>query len=172
MGNVNSFVVDWSIRFLENKDAIKGEIDNIEKNTRKPTDGSEPVSGTTSGGKDGFDFIINYKDKTKYFIVSLTLDNSIFSKLKNDGYNGIFTLNNSTNIRFIVSNWKQLVEFKFLNIYFINPFSDSDKVWVICPYIHDKVCDKTSLEAGLESMSETVNPIGSEELNNKIKLLR
>ena len=154
MGNVNSFIVDWSIRFLENKDAIKGEIDNIERN------------------KNGFDFIINYKDKTKYFIVSLTLEGDIINRIKNDSYYGIFTLNNSINIRFIVSNWKQLVEFRFLNIYFVNPFSDSDKVWVICPYIHDKICDRTSLESGLKSMAEMVNPIGLEELNNKIKLLR
>ncbi|MCH8003502.1 MAG: hypothetical protein IH934_02630 [Nanoarchaeota archaeon] len=154
MNNVNSFIVDWSIRFLENKDSVKGEIVNIEKY------------------KEGFDFIINYKDKTKYFIVSLTLEGDIINRIKNDSYYGIFTLNNSTNIRFIVSNWKQLVEFRFLNIYFVNPFSDSDKVWVICPYIHDKICDRTSLESGLKSMAEMVNPLGLEELNNKIKLLR
>lgn len=172
MNNVNSFIVDWSIRFLENKDTIKGEIVNIEKDARKLTDGSEPVSGTASGGKEGFDFIINYKDKIKYFIVSLTLESNIINRIKNGSYYGIFTLNNSTNIRFIVSNWKQLVEFRFLNIYFVNPFSDSDKVWLICPYIHDKICDRTSLESGLKSMAEMVNPIGLEELNNKIKLLR
>ena len=154
MDNVNCFIVDWSIRFLENKDSVKGEIVNIEKY------------------KEGFDFIINYKDKTKYFIVSLTLEGDIINRIKNDSYYGIFTLNNSTNIRFIVSNWKQLVEFRFLNIYFVNPFSDSDKVWVICPYIHDKICDRTSLESGLKSMAEMVNPLGLEELNNKIKLLR
>jgi len=154
MNNVNSFIVDWGIRFLENKDAIKGEIDNIEKN------------------KNGFDFIINCKDKVKYFIISLILEGDIINKIKKESYYGIFTLNNSTNIRFIVSNWKQLVEFRFLNIYFINPFSDSDKVWVICPYIHDKVCDKASLESGFKSMAEMVNPIGLEELNNKIKLPR
>ena len=75
MNNVNFFLVDLSIRFLKNKDAIKREIVDIEKNARKPTDGSEllrrtssgsMVSGTTSVGKEGFDFIINYKDKIKY----------------------------------------------------------------------------------------------------------
>ena len=89
MDNVNSFIVGWSIRFLENKDTIKREIVSIEKS------------------KKGFDFIINYEDRTKYFIVKLTLDEGIFNILKNS--NGIFTLNNSTNIRFILSNWKQLV---------------------------------------------------------------
>jgi len=154
MDNVNSFIVDWSIRFLENRDTIKREIDNIEKD------------------KDGFDIIINYKDKIKCFIISLTLGGGIINRIKNNSHYGIFALNNPTNIRFIVSNWKQLVEFRFLNIYFINPFSGSDKVWIICPYIHDKICDRTSLESGLKSMAEMVNPIGLEELNNMIKLLR
>jgi len=154
MDNINSFIVDWAVRFFENNDTIKGEIIKIEKD------------------KVGFDFIINYKDKIKYFIVSLTLDDSFLNKIKKEGYYGIFTLNNTINMSFVVSNWKRLVDFKFLNIYFVNPFSDSDKVWTICPYIHDKICDKTSLESGLKSLAEMVNPLGIEELSNRIKLLR
>ena len=154
MDNVNSFLADWSIRFLENKDAIKREIINIEK------------------GKDGFDSIISYKDKIKCFIIVPTLEINIFDKVKNEGYYGIFTLNNPINIRFAVSNWKRLADFKFLNIYFVNPFSSSDKVWAICPYIHDRICDKSSLELGLKSMAEMVEIIGLEELSNKIKSLK
>ena len=154
MDHVNSFVIDWSIRFLENKDSIKGHIVNIEKN------------------KGEFDYIINYNDRKKYFIVKLNLDEGIFKILKNDIFIGIFALNNPSNLSFIVSNWKQLIEFKFLNIYFVNPFSSSDKVWTINPYIHDKVCEKTALEDGLKAMAEMVNPLGLEELSNKIKLLK
>lgn len=154
MDDVNSLLIDWSIRFLENKDATKGDIVKIEKNF------------------DGFDFIIHYKDKIKYFILSLTLGDIIFNTLKNDRHCGIFTLNNAANISFVISNWKQLVGYRFLNIYFVNPFSNLDRVWAICPNIHDKVCDKDSLKKGLKSMSEMVAPLGLEELNNKIKLLR
>ena len=64
MDNVNSFVIDWSIRFLENKDSIKGYIVNIEKN------------------KDKFDYIINYNDRKKYFIIKLNLDEEIFKIIK------------------------------------------------------------------------------------------
>ena len=71
-----------------------------------------------------------------------------------------------------MSNWKRLVDLKFLNIYFVNPFSGSEKVWIINPYIHDRICDKSSLELGIESMAEMVEIIGLEELNNKIKLLK
>jgi len=52
----------------------------------------------------------------------------------------------------------------------VNPFSSSDKVWTICPYIHDKICDAASLQAGLEAMAEMVETIDAEELNRKIKL--
>ena len=64
MDHVNSFVIDWSIRFLENKDSIKGYIVNIEKN------------------KDKFDYIINYNDRKKYFIIKLNLDEEIFKIIK------------------------------------------------------------------------------------------
>jgi len=152
MENVNSYLANWSIRFLENKDTIKREIVKIDKNS------------------DGFDFVIQYKDKTKYFIVKINLNKDIFSQL-NDNSVSVIALNNNANIRFVVSEWKKLVEFKFLNIYFVNPFSVSDKVWIIYPYIHDKICDKESLELGLKSIAEMVNQIGLEELKNKIKLL-
>ena len=110
MNDYNSFLVDWSIGFLENKDTIRREIVSIEKN------------------KEGWDFAVNYKDKTKYFIIVPTLENNIFDILKNENYFGIITLNNPANIRFVVSNWKKLADLKFLNIYFVNPFSSSDKI--------------------------------------------
>lgn len=49
MNESNSFLVEWSIRFFENEYSIKKEIVDIEKN------------------KNGFNFIINYKDKIKIF---------------------------------------------------------------------------------------------------------
>ena len=154
MVDVTSYLVDWSIKFLENKDVIRKEIVKIEKNV------------------SGFDFAVHYKDKVKYVIIVPALVNDIFSKMQIDAAFGVFTLNNFVNIRFVVSEWKRLTNFKFLNIYFINPFSSHDKVWTINPYVHDKICDSASLEPGLKSMSEMVAPLGVEELNNKIKSLR
>ena len=153
MDNAASYLVDWGIRFLENKDSIKKEIVNIEKNI------------------SGFDFIVHYKDKVKYFIVMPILENDIFSEIKNDAAFGAFTLNNLANIRFVISEWEKLTNFKFLSIYFANPFSNSDKIWIINPYVHDRICDKSSLELGLRSMAEMVEHLGVEELNNKVKLL-
>ena len=154
MNGINSFLTDWGIRFLENKDSIRKEIAGIDKNC------------------DGFDFIINCKDKAKCFIVMPLLEDDIFTRLKEDSYFGAITLNNPANIRFVAGHWDKLASFKFLSIYFVNPFSESDKAWAIIPQVHNKICDRASLELGLKSIAEMVAPLGVEELNNKVRLLR
>ena len=151
MVNIDSFLIDWCIRFLQNKDSIRKEIINIEKTQQNA-------------------FTIHYKEKVKYFFIASILNNDIFNNLKVDGFTGIFALNNPSNIRFIVTEWKKLIGLKFLNIFFINPFSSTDKVWVINPYIHDRIFDISSLELGLKSMAEMVTPLGIEELSNKIRM--
>ena len=153
MVNVDSFLIDWCIRFLQNKDSIRKEIINIEKTQENA-------------------FAIHYKDKVKHFFIAQILNNDVFNNLNMDSFIGIFTLNNPSNIRFIVTEWKKLTEFKFLSIFFINPFSTADKVWAISPHIHDRICDKSSLELGLKSMAEMVAPLGIEELSNKIRMLK
>lgn len=151
MENANSFLMNWAIRFIENKDSIRREIIKIEK------------------GVEGFDFAVSYKDKVKYFFIKLQLDSSIFTKIRDSMACGIFTLNNISNIRFIATEWRKLSDFKLLNIYFANPFSGMDKVWAINPYTHNKVCDLSTLELGLMSMAELVATLGIEEFISKVK---
>ncbi len=124
MDNADSFLIDWCIRFLQNKDSIRKEILNIEK-TRQNA------------------FEVHCKDKVKPFFIAQILNHEVLNNLKTDSFIGIFTLNNPLNIRFIVTEWKKLAEFRFLSIFFINPFSSTEKVWAINPYIHDKICDKS-----------------------------
>lgn len=150
MHGVNSFLVDWAIRFLESKDTIRKSIVNIKK-------------------KDSSALIVSYKDKTKYFIVKPILEDGIIDKIKDNEHVGIVTLNNDINVRFIVKNWEKFSSLKFLSIYFINPFSDIDKAWILSPFVHDKICDKDSLEIGLKSMSEMVDSIGYTEMEQKLK---
>ena len=154
MHNANSFLVDWSIGFMENKDFIKKRIKSIKKT------------------KDEFDFIINYKDKIKYFILKTYLYEDLFNKIKSNEHFGVITLNNLSNIDFVVRNWKKLTDFRYLSIYFINPFSNLDKAWTLFPHVHEKICDKTSLEKGLKSMSEMIEPIEYNELGQKLRSKR
>ena len=147
---INSFLAGWVIRFLENKDAIRKDIVNVERNC------------------EGFDFCIQYKEKAKYFLVKPILDISIFEKIKKESL-GIIALNNASNIKFLAGEWKGLAGHKFLSFYFLNPFSNTKKVWIIYPYTHNMICDSSSLGLGLRSMAEMAEPISIEELESKIK---
>jgi len=154
MSDEQSFLVNWIIRFLENRDMIRKKIVSIEKNKKE------------------FDFVVDYKDSIKYFIVSQLLEDSVIKKIKNDEHFVIVALSNALNISYVFNNWKKLIGYKLLSIYFINPFSKLDKVWILIPYTHDNICEKSSLELGLKSMSEAVEPIDEFNLKKNIKLKR
>ena len=148
----HSFLVDWTINFLKNKDILAKKIEKIEN------------------GKDGFDLYVKYRDREQYVIVAPQLKDmdSIIKKISNNSYFSIVTLNSKENFDAIVNIWSKLTGFKFLNIIFVNPFSESDKKWVIFPHTHHKICDESSLEAGLKSMFGMVEPIEEGQLLAKI----
>ncbi len=51
MDNINSFLTEWTIDYIKNKDVLVKKIVAIEKN------------------KEGFDIVVKYKDKTSFFII-------------------------------------------------------------------------------------------------------
>ena len=150
---VHSFLVDWAVNFLKNKDILAKKIENIEHD------------------KDGFDLYVKYRDREQYFIIQADIGNidAIIQKLNNEHHFSIVTLNSKNNFKTIFKNWNRLVQFKFLSIMFINPFSGMDKKWTMFPHTHHKICDESSLEMGLKAMFETVEPIEEEQLIAKIK---
>ncbi|MBI2656251.1 hypothetical protein HYX03_00750, partial [Candidatus Woesearchaeota archaeon] len=76
--------------------------------------------------------------------------------------------NSRENFNIFIKSWHRLISFKFLNIIFVNPFSETDKKWIVFPYTHQRVCDENYLENGLKSMFEMVEPIEEEQLIAKI----
>jgi len=82
----------------------------------------------------------------------------------------VVALNNVSNINFISRNWKKLSNYKSLSIMFVNPFSNSDKVWNLNPYVHNNICDTTSLEVGFKAMANMVESIDEYNMKRKIKL--
>ena len=148
----HSFLVKWTIHFIKNKDILTKKIEKIEND------------------KDSFDLYVKYKDREQYFIIipNIVDIDSIIQKLNNDFYFSIVTLNSPNNLNVILKNWTKVVHFKFLNIIFVNPFSEQDKKWIVFPHIHQKVCDEKSLETGLKSMFAMVGPIEEEQLAAKI----
>ena len=148
----HSFLVEWTVNFVKHKDALAKKIENIEKN------------------KDNFDLYVKYKDREQYFIIvpEIADINAIIQKISNEKYLSIVTLNSKSNFEIILKNWNRLVSFKFLNIIFANPFSELDKKWIIFPYTHHRICDENSLETGLKSMFQMVEPIEEQQLIAKI----
>ena len=149
---LHSFLVEWTIKFVKNKDIVAKKIEQIEN------------------GKDGFDLHVKYKDREQYFIiVSKIADiDSIIQKINDKAHYSLVTLNSKENFEVVLKNWNKLIYFKFLSIMFINPFSETDKKWTVFPHTHHKICDEPSLENGLKTMFEMVEPIEEGQLTAKI----
>ncbi len=147
-----SFLLDWTVKYIKNKDIISKKIEHIEN------------------GKDDFDLYVKYKDREQYFIIipNIVDIDSIIKKINNNFHFSVVTLNSKENFGTIVKNWNRLISFKFLNIIFVNPFSELDKKWVVFPHTHHKICDEASLENGLKSMFSMVEPIEEQQLAAKI----
>jgi len=147
MPNIKKFLAKWIVDYYKNKDIMLGDIVSIDEN------------------KDGFDAIINEQDK-KILCIALDQPEKFNFNLNKEGFYVIVMLNRKESLDFLLNNWEKLVEFPNFKIFFINPFSDTDKKWIISPYIHNKVCDEKALKTGLRSMFETVEPIIDRNLKN------
>ena len=77
----HSFLVEWTINFMKNKDIISKKIEKIEN------------------GKDGFDLHVKYKDREQYVIVAPQLKDidSIIKKPEHDLR--VFKLNRGSGVR-------------------------------------------------------------------------
>lgn len=153
MDKLHSFLKEWVIGYLKNKDILEKRIEDI-----KPDE-------------DGFDVVVKFNDKTQFFLIKPTIGNfdEIIEKIKNKGNVSLVVLNNRGNLDGVITNWDKLTEYKSFNVFFINPFSKMDKKWIISPYTHSKICDKGSLKSGLKSMFEMVEPINEERIKELIK---
>ena len=147
-----SFLLDWTISFVKNKDIMSKKIEKIENE------------------KDGFDLYVKYNDKEQYLIIVPVIKDidSVMQRLGNNAYFSIVTLNSKENLGIILKSWNKLISFKFLSIIFVNPFSELDKKWIVFPYTHNKISDESSLESGLKSMFEMVEPIEEQQLAARI----
>ena len=148
----HSFLADWARSFIKNRDIISKKIEQI------------------GNSRDGFDIYVKYRDRQQYFIIAPSIADmeSITQRVNNNSYCTIVTLNSRENFNALIKSWPKLISFKFLNIIFVNPFSQLDKKWIIFPHTHHKVCDEASLKNGLKSMFEMVEPIDEGQLVAKI----
>lgn len=158
MADIHSFLVNWTINFIKNKDIFSKKVEKIEHR------------------KDGFDLYVKYKDKEQYFIITAKIADighvlqkiNSLCHISSSCHFSIVTLNSSENFEALLKNWSGLTAFKFLNIIFTNPFSATDKKWAVFPHTHSKICDEYSLENGLKAMFEGVEIIDEQQLAENI----
>ena len=150
MSSALEFLVDWCIRYLENKDMVRREIESVEEK------------------KEG-SFKIKFKNGLRQFLVIEDFSAQSVAGISDDVSSGIFILNSPSNVNAFLKEWGALSKKKKLMCYFINPFSNMDKAWIIIPYVHAMVCDPDSLEMGIKTMSEMVEYISPSDLAKRLE---
>jgi hypothetical protein len=152
MDKLAEFLRDWAREFVKNKNLMTKSVVFIED--------------------DGDGLVVEHRDREQRFIM-LPFMNSCYEALKLLGGNpemhlAVVTFNCGESFRAMLDNWKELVKHRNFCIYFVNPFSQLDKRWIIYPHTHAKICDEDSLELGLKAMFDTVEKITEEEAKSKI----
>ena len=145
--------MEWAINYEKHRDIIRREIVDIESSV------------------DEYDLKINYQEKNKFILVMPVLANieDLRLKLKEGKSVTIITINSMQNLDFLIANWNGLIDFPEFTIIFMNPFSLTDKRWMIRPHVHNKITENNALRKGLNTMFGTVALITEEEFLEKIK---
>ncbi len=144
MKDIKSYLKDWIKIYLENRDII---LNNIQE-----------IKDVDKGIK------VVYTDKIHIYIFDLP----DFDNL-DKGYITYVLLNNKQNLALIIKNWTKLKKMQNLSIFFLNPFSSMDKKWIIYPYTHSKIIEGDKhLKKSLAAISQNVDTISEEEFIKQI----
>lgn len=150
VNKAHSFLTKWITDYVKNRDLIEKKIEGIEH-------------------KDNL-IHIKYKDRSQYILIMPFLqDLSFLEKFEKQNYYMIVVFNTKENLDRLVESWKQLIGFRFLCIFFVNPWSSMDKRWMIYPYTHHQIADEGSLKIGLKSMFDMVEPVTESMLDAHLK---
>ena len=134
----DSGLLDWAENHARHQDVYLKKIKSTER----------------SGGK----LVITYDDKQQIFVGESV---PTFKSLSWIGEQHVMlvTYNTKANLDSLIDAWGELIKYRNLKVFFINPDSQLEMKWLISPYIHNKICDNESLKTGLKSMFETVDEI-------------
>lgn len=132
MADEHQLLKEWVINYLRSRDTIKKEIQDIVE-------------------QEG-NLVIRYLDMTKKALIMPRLDNS----LEIENHTLIITLNTKNNFEWMLDKWNKFITYDDLYIYFINPKINAENRWIISPYIHSKVSERSALKQGLISLFNSV----------------
>ena len=152
MDKLVEFLANWTKEYLKSKNTVTKSLVSVEEK--------------------GTELVARFKDREQRIVIAPFMNSfaEVLGELtKNpEMHLAVVTFNSEKSFKALLENWKELVKHRNFNIYFVNPFSQLDKRWIIFPFTHAKICDEDSLELGLKSMFEMVDRISEEEAKGKI----
>ena len=146
------FLKDWVLRYIKNKDIMTKKIVSVDE------------------FDDGF-HILKKNNEQKFFIIPFLKDvNEVVTRIKEYEYGRtVVCFHTKENYGFLIKNWGVFVDLgRNFTIYFVNPFSKTERVLSLSPYTHHLISDKDSLKQGLMTMSENVEFTTEEEVKKII----
>jgi len=142
------FLKEWTIRYVKNKDVISKKITSLNE-------------------KDN-EFIVQKGEiEHKYLIIPVINDTDSIINTAAEYEHGktLICFHTKSNFEFLIKNWGIFVDLgRNFIVYFINPFSKTERVLSICPYTHHLISDKDSLVLGLKTMAENVEFTTEDEI--------
>ncbi len=136
-------------RFVKNKDLILRRYESVK------ADG-EFIKAKLKDGKEQVFFVEPFIDD-----IGKSLE-----KIKSYELCGLVVYNTKENFDVLVDNWDKIVGFKrHFSMYFVNPFSKTEKSWTIYPATHSLIVDKSGLKASLKTLFSKVDETAKEELS-------
>jgi hypothetical protein len=127
---------EWTNLYIKNKDILQKKLISIET-------------------QDEF-IKCNYKDGQQTYYFENILTDKVIEYLPRDRLT-IVCLNNKRNINFVFDKWDELIKNRSLILIFCNP--ETNNKWIIKPYVHNIVTEKSFLKIGLLSLAESVEEI-------------
>lgn len=132
--DVSAELKEWAQIYLKSRDVLQKSILGFES-------------------LDG-DFIVRKSSGDVLFLVRPELSDSAEIVEKCSGSCGLIVLNSKKNVDFVVSNWDKFAKLRGLCIFFVN-HKLNDK-WLLYPYTHDQITERSALRRGLESLFSMV----------------
>jgi len=141
------YLTEWLERYLRNKDLFFRRILSME----------------TKIGR----ISVKYKDKEQEYFIEPIIKK--IEAVKEKAFT-LVVLNSKENLNFLIKNWDAFVRLgKNFSIFFVNPFSKTEKFWTICPSVHNFITERPVLSTGLKTMFEQVDAITEAEFEKVIK---
>jgi len=150
--NPVEYLSEWIIRFEKNKDLILKRMIDIGHNKEEDL----VIANLEKGGKQAY-LIDPFLDEKQI--------STIFERLKGYENCSLVVYNTKDNFDVIVDNWEKFVGFKRnFSISFINPFSRTDKRWVVYPATHSLVTDDSKTKQSLKILFSNVEATTKEDV--------